>query len=185
MYRIAIIVANGANVGRLCGSISTACPVSELCLAESHYANGTPLLSSVLAQAELDFNCEPWSMTGRNKIRHTEHQINLSPAVERIKEYVEVAQEAPARVSNPPPAHWPSSEGGIVVENLLVRYAPSLPAVLKGITFSVKPREKVGVVRSSYVCVALNKVNMLINIQVGRTGSGKVYGSIDSTIPKC
>lgn len=67
-------------------------------------------------------------------------------AVERIKEYLEVPQEAPARVPNPPPAAWPSSEGGIVVEDLVVRYAPTLPAVLRGITFSVRPREKVGVV---------------------------------------
>lgn len=76
----------------------------------------------------------------------TLHIIN-SAAVERIKEYLEVDQEAPARVSNPPPAGWPSSDGGIVVENLVIRYAADLPTVLKGISFAIKPREKIGVVR--------------------------------------
>lgn len=70
-----------------------------------------------------------------------------SAAVERIKEYLEVGQEAPARVSSPPPAGWPSSDGGIVVKNLVIRYAADLPAVLKGISFAIKPREKIGVVR--------------------------------------
>lgn len=39
------------------------------------------------------------------------------------------------------------------MKDLVVRYAPDLDPVLKGLTFSVKPREKIGV--------------------VGRTGSGK------------
>jgi hypothetical protein len=67
--------------------------------------------------------------------------------VERIKEYLELDQEAPAKVARPPPARWPCSDGGIDVENLVVRYAPHLPAVLKGISFSIRPHEKVGVVR--------------------------------------
>lgn len=67
-------------------------------------------------------------------------------AVERIKEYLEVPQEAPARVAKPPPAGWPSSSGGIAVENLVIRYAPDLPAVLKGISFTIRPQEKIGVV---------------------------------------
>ncbi|KAF8306061.1 hypothetical protein DL93DRAFT_2150580 [Clavulina sp. PMI_390] len=94
------------------------------------FAEASRQLVRVLAQAELDFN-----------------------SVERIKEYLEVPQEAPARVSHPPPAAWPSSSGGIAIENLVIRYAPDLPAVLKGISFAINPREKVGV--------------------VGRTGSGK------------
>jgi ABC-type multidrug transport system fused ATPase/permease subunit len=39
------------------------------------------------------------------------------------------------------------------VENLVVRYAPDLPPVLHGVSFALKPRERVGL--------------------LGRTGSGK------------
>lgn len=92
--------------------------------------------------------------------------------MERIKEYLEVTQEAPARVTNPPPAKWPSSEGGIVVENLVIRYASDLPAVLKGITFTINPREKIGVVSApAHKNIACSTH---VSFQVGRTGSGKV-----------
>lgn len=79
---------------------------------------------SVAAQLELDFN-----------------------SVERIVEYLDVPQERPSIVTNSrPPAHWPSSNGEIVVENLVVRYAPSLPPVLKDISFTIKASEKIGIV---------------------------------------
>ena len=77
------------------------------------------------------------------------------PAVERIKEYLQLDQEAPAKVARPPPAGWPSSGGGIDVENLVVRYAPHLPAVLKGISFSIRPHEKVGIVRDLFISVGI------------------------------
>lgn len=51
-----------------------------------------------------------------------------------------------------PPAAWPTS-GAIEVDDLVVSYAPDLPPVLKGLTFSVGNNERVGV--------------------VGRTGAGK------------
>lgn len=51
-----------------------------------------------------------------------------------------------------PPAAWPT-EGSIEVDELVVSYAPDLPPVLKGLTFSVKSNERIGV--------------------VGRTGAGK------------
>ena len=79
----------------------------------------------VLAQVELDFN-----------------------SVERIVEYLGVPQEAPAVVREKrPPAAWPSRSGELVVEDLVVKYAPHLPAVLKKLSFSVKPSEKIGIVR--------------------------------------
>lgn len=87
----------------------------------------------VLAQLELDFN-----------------------SVERIAEYLEVPQEAPAIVADHrPPAYWPSSDGELRVEALEVKYAPDLPSVLHGISFTVHPAEKIGV--------------------VGRTGSGEYF----------
>ncbi|WWC90401.1 uncharacterized protein L201_005336 [Kwoniella dendrophila CBS 6074] len=75
-------------------------------------------------------------------------------SVERVGEYLdlEVEEEEHAKGVEPP-AHWPSREGSVVVENLTCRYAPQLDPVLQGVSFTVGPREKIG------VC--------------GRTGSGK------------
>ena len=64
-------------------------------------------------------------------------------------EYLKLPQE-PAGVveNNRPPAYWPSttstSESMITVKDLVIKYAPSLPAVLHGVSFDVKPREKIG-----------------------------------------
>ncbi|KAH9922425.1 multidrug resistance-associated ABC transporter [Fomitopsis serialis] len=80
-------------------------------------------------------------------------------SVERVVEYLDLPQEPPAVVeSNRPPAYWPSSSGPnkdsmVVVEDLVIKYAPELPAVLKGVSFSLKAGERVGL--------------------LGRTGSGK------------
>ena len=92
----------------------------------------------VLAQLELDFN-----------------------SVERIGEYLDVPQEAPAIVADHrPPAYWPSSNGQLIVENLVVKYAPDLPAVLHNLSFTIRPCEKIGVVRLQLLkslCIALTK----------------------------
>lgn len=62
-------------------------------------------------------------------------------------EYFDVPQEAPAVIEKSrPPAYWPSSSGELVLENLVVKYAPDLPAVLRNLSFTVKPSEKIGVV---------------------------------------
>ena len=71
-------------------------------------------------------------------------------AVERVVEYSDLQMEDHS--GKPPPAAWPT-EGRLEVNDLVVGYAPELPAVLKGLTFSVKRNERVGV--------------------VGRTGAGK------------
>lgn len=58
--------------------------------------------------------------------------------------------------ANRPPAYWPSSSNKgnmLVVENLVVKYSPELPAVLHGISFALQGKERVGL--------------------LGRTGSGK------------
>ena len=78
----------------------------------------------VLAQLELDFN-----------------------SLERVMEYMDVSQEAPAiNPKNRPPAYWPSTSGDVRVENLVVKYGENLPPVLKNISFTIKPGEKIGVV---------------------------------------
>ena len=88
------------------------------------FADASRQLVKVAAQLELDFN-----------------------SVERVVEYLDVPQEAPAVIEKSrPPAYWPSDAGELVVENLVVQYAPQLPAVLHNLTFTVKPSEKIGVV---------------------------------------
>ncbi|KZP20599.1 multidrug resistance-associated ABC transporter, partial [Athelia psychrophila] len=58
--------------------------------------------------------------------------------------------------ANRPPAYWPSSttkDSLITVENLTIKYAPELPAVLHNVSFELKAKERIGL--------------------LGRTGSGK------------
>ncbi|KAI5115939.1 hypothetical protein M0805_009349, partial [Coniferiporia weirii] len=80
-------------------------------------------------------------------------------SVERVVEYLDLPQEPSATTENSRlPAHWPSSTGPnsdslLEVRDLEVRYAPGLPAVLHAVSFSVKARERIGL--------------------LGRTGSGK------------
>ncbi|VDL97758.1 unnamed protein product [Schistocephalus solidus] len=71
--------------------------------------------------------------------------------VERIKEYSELPLEAPWEVEDKPAVDWP--QGGIEFVNYGTRYRPDLDPVLRSITCSIKPGEKIGI--------------------VGRTGSGK------------
>ena len=52
-----------------------------------------------------------------------------------------------------PPPEWPSDDGGVDFNKVVIKYAPDLDPVLKSVTFRLMPREKVG------LC--------------GRTGSGK------------
>ena len=88
------------------------------------FAGANRTLVSVAAQLELDFN-----------------------SLERVMEYMDVSQEAPAiNPKNRPPAYWPSTSGDVRVENLVVKYGENLPPVLKNISFTIKPGEKIGVV---------------------------------------
>ncbi|KAG8717175.1 hypothetical protein FRC09_014648 [Ceratobasidium sp. 395] len=84
----------------------------------------------------------------------TELEQSLN-SVERVQEYLELPPEPPAIIeSNRPPVAWPSTTTGtLVVNQLVVHYAPELPPVLRGVSFETKPSEKIGI--------------------VGRTGSGK------------
>jgi ABC-type multidrug transport system fused ATPase/permease subunit len=74
-------------------------------------------------------------------------------SVERIKEYLDVEQEAaPIVENNRPPANWPS-QGAVEFIKYSTKYRKDFDLVLKKITFKIAPGEKVGV--------------------VGRTGAGK------------
>ncbi|KAJ3320037.1 hypothetical protein HDU76_000398, partial [Blyttiomyces sp. JEL0837] len=83
---------------------------------------------------------------------HANMEMNMN-AIERIEEYLELEQEAPAIIpAMRPVPSWPS-KGSIAIENLEMRYAPDLPPVLTNVSFTIKGGEKVGI--------------------VGRTGAGK------------
>ncbi|KAK3818860.1 MAG: ATP-binding cassette transporter 1 [Benniella sp.] len=83
---------------------------------------------------------------------YTEVETNIV-SVERIQEYVELQPEAPEIVHDHRPPHdWPA-EGRVVFSNFETRYRPGLDLVLRGVNFTIQPREKVG------IC--------------GRTGAGK------------
>ncbi|KAF5194274.1 Abc transporter c family member 2-like [Thalictrum thalictroides] len=106
---------------------------STMGLLLSYTLNITNLLTAVLRLASL-----------------AENSLN---AVERAGTYIELPSEAPGVIeSNRPPPGWPSS-GLIQFENVVLRYRPELPPVLHGLSFTVSPSEKVGI--------------------VGRTGAGK------------
>lgn len=68
-------------------------------------------------------------------------------SVERMVYYTEnVEQEAPHEIeSAKPPASWPSA-GEIELQDVVMRYRPSLPPVLKGLSLSVRSGEKIGIV---------------------------------------
>jgi ABC-type multidrug transport system fused ATPase/permease subunit len=82
----------------------------------------------------------------------TELEVNIT-SVERVVDTETEPTEAPAVVpGHRPPPGWPTA-GAVAVEGLVVRYRADLDPVLRGVSFTVAPGAKVGI--------------------VGRTGSGK------------
>ncbi|KAI1391546.1 P-loop containing nucleoside triphosphate hydrolase protein [Hypoxylon trugodes] len=74
-------------------------------------------------------------------------------SVERVKEYLDVEQEAPPVIEESRPSqNWPA-HGAVEFIGYSTRYRKELDPVLKNVTFKIEPREKVGI--------------------VGRTGAGK------------
>jgi ABC-type multidrug transport system fused ATPase/permease subunit len=86
-----------------------------------------------------------------------EVESNLTSA-ERIIQYCNTDVEAPARISETePPEDWPQ-QGSVEFADVQMAYRPDLDPVLKGVTATIRPGEKVGI--------------------VGRTGAGKSSLSI-------
>ncbi|KAI0768063.1 P-loop containing nucleoside triphosphate hydrolase protein [Trametes elegans] len=87
-------------------------------------------------------------------VRQSAEVENDFNSVERVVHYVrELEQEPPHLIANrKPPASWPA-EGRIEIKDVVLKYRPELPPVLKGLSMSVRPGEKIGI--------------------VGRTGAGK------------
>ncbi|KAG0270862.1 hypothetical protein BGZ95_001422 [Linnemannia exigua] len=77
---------------------------------------------------------------------------NLLISVERVLEYSHKPTEAPVKTGVQLPENWPQ-QGRVVFKNYSTRYREGLDLVIKNVSFSVDPAEKVGI--------------------VGRTGAGK------------
>ena len=83
---------------------------------------------------------------------YAENEQNMAH-VERVKQFLDVEQEAPAQIPEMKPSNnWPP-EGAVEFVNYSTRYRPDLEPVLKNLNFKINAEEKVGI--------------------VGRTGAGK------------
>ncbi|KAE9593921.1 putative xenobiotic-transporting ATPase [Lupinus albus] len=123
---------------------------STMGLLLSYTLNITTLLSGVLRQAS-----------------RAENSFN---AVERVDTYIDLETEAPGIIeTNRPPPGWPAS-GSIKFEDVVLRYRPELPPVLHGLSFTVPPTEKVGVVGRTGAGKSsmLNALFRLVELQKGR-----------------
>ncbi|XP_052179623.1 ABC transporter C family member 12-like isoform X3 [Diospyros lotus] len=88
-----------------------------------------------------------------NVLRQASRAENSLNAVERVGTYMDLPSEAPAIIeSKRPSPGWPSL-GSIEFKDVVLRYRPGLPPVLHGLSFTISPTEKVGI--------------------IGRTGAGK------------
>lgn len=77
---------------------------------------------------------------------------NQMIAVERILEYSELPSEPLDEGKLVPPLEWPT-QGEIKFENVSFSYSNGLPSVLKNLTFSIQPSEKIGVVGRTGMCL--------------------------------
>lgn len=110
---------------------------------------GSPFIDAAMAGFTMSFALD---FSG-NMLMAVRGYANLEldmNAAERVIEYCELDTED--LEGEEPPAAWPTS-GRMEVDGLVAGYAPDLPPVLKGISFSVKNNERIGV--------------------IGRTGAGK------------
>lgn len=110
-------------------------------------------LTPALAGLALSFSIQ---MTGlfQFTIRQAIESEAKFVAVQRLQHYSEdVESEAPAVIKDHrPPEGWPK-QGEIKFEKYKMRYRDNLPLAIKGVGFTIKPKEKIGI--------------------VGRSGSGK------------
>ena len=118
-------------------------------IAVASFAVYSPRVSASLAGLALNFSLEFTQSVFWVLRRYADIEMDMN-SLERITEFCAIPVESTDGLS--PPAHWPSS-GRIDISDLSVGYAPDLPPVLRGVTFSCPPNSRVGI--------------------VGRTGAGK------------
>ncbi|CAG8909403.1 unnamed protein product [Penicillium egyptiacum] len=108
-----------------------------------------PGISASLAGFALSFALQYNAAITMALRQYANIELNMN-ATERVIEYsnIEIENQGGADA----PAAWPT-EGHLEVHDLVVGYAPDLPPVLNGLSFSVEKNQRVGV--------------------VGRTGAGK------------
>uniref|UniRef100_A0A3B4B9R6 Uncharacterized protein n=1 Tax=Periophthalmus magnuspinnatus TaxID=409849 RepID=A0A3B4B9R6_9GOBI len=85
-------------------------------------------------------------------VRQSAEVENMMTSVERVVEHTELESEAPWETDKKPPPDWPK-QGAVTFNEVNFSYGDDGPLVLKDLSFSLEPGEKVGV--------------------VGRTGAGK------------
>ncbi|XP_061571906.1 ATP-binding cassette sub-family C member 4-like [Cololabis saira] len=85
-------------------------------------------------------------------VRQSAEVENMMTSVERVVEYTELESEAPWKTEKQPPPDWPS-QGMVTFSRVNFSYSSDGPLVLKDVSATFQPSEKVGI--------------------VGRTGAGK------------
>jgi ABC-type multidrug transport system fused ATPase/permease subunit len=65
-------------------------------------------------------------------------------AVERLTSFLELPEEAPEVTDVRPAESWPHA-GAIEIRDLRLRYREGLDIILKGLTLSIEPGDKVGI----------------------------------------
>lgn len=108
-----------------------------------------PGISASLAGFALSFALQCNTAIAFALRQYANIELNMN-ATERVIEYSKIELENQGGADAP--AAWPT-EGRLEVRDLVVGYAPDLPPVLKGLSFTVEKNQRVGV--------------------VGRTGAGK------------
>ncbi|KAJ5892711.1 hypothetical protein N7504_009402 [Penicillium tannophilum] len=108
-----------------------------------------PGMSASMAGFALSFALQCNSAIAFALRQYSNIELNMN-ATERVIEYSNIELENQGGVDAP--AAWPT-EGRLEVNDLVVGYAPDLPPVLNGLSFTVEKNQRVGV--------------------VGRTGAGK------------
>lgn len=129
----------------ICVLYITAVVFSFLLIDRDYYSGDVGL--AITQSMTLIVMCQ-WGM------RQSAEMENNMTSVERVIEYAEIQSE-PALETDPLlnlSKSWPSA-GAMVLNNLQLRYSEKTDYILKGLNFTIKPMEKIGI--------------------VGRTGAGK------------
>ncbi|KAJ7841321.1 ABC transporter [Mycena olivaceomarginata] len=109
-------------------------------------------------------------------VRQSAEVENDMNSVERMLHYAtEVEQEAANEIpENKPPAPWPS-EGKIEMKDIVLKYRPGLPAVIKGISMTVQAGEKIALFR----LVELTSGSIIIDgVDISKVGLGDLRSGL-------